>query len=385
VIDDSPVQIQLASNKTWEPKNYDQQFRGPVTVREAFEKSLNVPAVKVASDVGVDRVQDMWHNAGIEGDLSATPAIALGVNDVSMRELVSAYSMFPNLGTRTEPHLIDKVETTKGGEMYHYDTQGTQVIDPDVAYVMHTLMRGVVMRGTAASLNQSGLGYAAGKTGTTSNYRDAWFVGYTPDLLTAVWVGFDDGTPIRISSGEAAVPIWAMYMTRAPHSDADIRPPGGVSMVEVEAQTGRVWQQGCGPSVVEAYLSGTEPREPCGGYYDGSQMIGIYEEPPMYNDQMAMPDYSSPSEIVIDPADTAAMDSDTALYVEPDTVTFEQSTIDTLRAREERRRRERQQAPPPPPIIAPPARLDTPIVRPSPPPPTTPPPDSTPVDSLYIH
>jgi membrane peptidoglycan carboxypeptidase len=293
--------------------------------------------------------------------------------------------MFPNLGTRTEPHLIDKVETTKGGEMYHYDTQGTQVIDPDVAYVMHTLMRGVVMRGTAASLNQSGLGYAAGKTGTTSNYRDAWFVGYTPDLLTAVWVGFDDGTPIRISSGEAAVPIWAMYMTRAPHSQSDIRPPNGVSMVEVEAQSGRVWQPGCGPSVVEAYLSGTEPREPCGGSYDGSQMRGIYEEPPMYNDQMAMPDYSSQTEIVFDPADTAENDSDTAVDVEADTVTFEQSTIDTLRAREERRRRERQQAPPPPPIIAPPARTDTPIVRPAPPPPTTPPLDSVKIDSLYIH
>jgi hypothetical protein len=168
-----------------------------------------------------------------------------------------------------------------------------------------------------------------------------------------------------------------MYMSRAPHSNADLRPPQGVSMVEVEAQTGRVWQPGCGPSVVEAYLAGTEPRDPCGGFYDGSQVMSIYEEPPVFNDQMAMPDYSTQSEIVVDPADTAS-DADVNMDVEPDTVMFDKSTVDTMRAREERRRREREQAPPP---IAPPVRIEPPV-RPSPPPPASPPLDSVKKDSL---
>jgi penicillin-binding protein 1B len=275
VVQDQPFQLQLSSNRTWEPKNYDQQYRGPVTVREAFEKSLNVPAVRVANDIGVNRVQDVWHNAGISGDLSATPAIALGVDDVTMRELVAAFSMFPNLGVRSEPHVIERVVKGNDDELFKYEVKRTDAMDPAVAYVIHYLMRGVVERGTAASLNQYGLGYVAGKTGTTSNYRDAWFVGYVPDLLTAVWVGFDDGTPLRMSSGEAAVPIWAAYMAKAPHAQSDIQPPQGVAVVDVDAATGLVWQPGCGPSVSEAFLSGTEPRQPCGGYFDGSQMWSI--------------------------------------------------------------------------------------------------------------
>ena len=243
------------------------------------------------------------------------------------------------------------------------------------------------MRGTAATLNQSGLGYVAGKTGTTSNYRDAWFIGYTPDLLTAVWVGFDDGTPLRMSSGEAAVPIWATYMTRAPHSHADILPPQGVSMVEVEAMTGRVWQPGCGPSVVEAYLSGTEPRDPCGGYFDGSQMLGIYEEPPMMTDSMAMQmmpyDTSALNHEIVKDPDEANITQDTSVSF--DTVGVARPIVDSTRIREERRRSQPRQ--PLPPIIPPPARADTPVTRspsPRPTPPQNPPQDSSRKDSLAI-
>ena len=238
VLQDAPVQIRLASNKTWSPQDYDGQFRGPVTVREAFEKSLNVPAVLVAQQVGVDQVQKVWHEAGFTGDLSNTPAIALGVDDVSMRDVVAAYSIFPNLGPRSEPYLIDRVTKGSGGEIYKSEPQQTPAIDPAVAYVIHSLMRGVVMYGTAARLNQLGLGYLAGKTGTTSNYRDAWFVGYAPDLLTAIWVGFDDGTPLRMSSGEAVVPMWGAYMQSVPHSKGEIAQPPGVSVVKSKHKAG---------------------------------------------------------------------------------------------------------------------------------------------------
>lgn len=287
-VDDSPLQVRLASNRTWEPKNYDQQFRGPVTVREAFEKSLNVPAVRVATSVGVGRVRETLQSVGFGDDLSQTPAIALGVDDVTMRELVAAYSVFPNLGSRTDPHIIVKVTDRGGDELYSHEARRIESMDPAVAYVIHTLMRGVVVKGTAASLNASGLGYVAGKTGTTSNYRDAWFVGYTQDLLTAVWVGFDDGNPLRISSGQAAIPIWAAFMTKVPHSEAQPRAPRGVTIMEVEAFTGRLWQPGCGPAVSEVFLTGTEPRENCGGYFDESQIYVEFDEPPMMTDEMAM-------------------------------------------------------------------------------------------------
>jgi len=279
IVDDAPIEITLARNNVWKPENYDQQFRGQVTVREAFEKSLNVPAIRVASNIGVDKVQNVLHDAGIEGDLSNTPAIALGVDDVSMRDLVEAYSIFPNLGTRAEPYLIERVDGRDGDAIYEHEPGTRDALDPAVAYVIHSLMRGVVVRGTAARLNQYGLGYVAGKTGTTNNYRDAWFIGYVPDLLTAVWVGFDDGRALRVSSGEAAIPVWAEYMRRAPHSRSDLNPPEGVRVVEVEAATGRLWHDGCGPSVVEVFLTGTEPSEPCTGIWDGQPMFTGFEEP----------------------------------------------------------------------------------------------------------
>jgi len=196
-----------------------------------------------------------------------------------MRDLVEAYSIFPNLGTRAEPYLIERVDGRDGDAIYEHEPGTRDALDPAVAYVIHSLMRGVVVRGTAARLNQYGLGYVAGKTGTTNNYRDAWFIGYVPDLLTAVWVGFDDGRALRVSSGEAAIPVWAEYMRRAPHSRSDLNPPEGVRVVEVEAATGRLWHDGCGPSVVEVFLTGTEPSEPCTGIWDGQPMFTGFEEP----------------------------------------------------------------------------------------------------------
>ncbi|HEX2722759.1 MAG TPA: penicillin-binding transpeptidase domain-containing protein, partial [Gemmatimonadaceae bacterium] len=368
IIEDAPVQIRLASNRTWEPKNYDQQFRGPVTVREAFEKSLNVPAVKVAAQVGVERVRGVLNSAGISGDLSETPAIALGVDDVTMRELIAAYSIFPNLGTRIEPHLIEKVEGSDGGELFTSPVQRSEAMDPAVAFVMHSLMRGVVMRGTAAGLNQWGLGYVAGKTGTTSNYRDAWFVGYAPDLLTAVWVGFDDGRPLRMSSGEAAVPVWAEYMSRVPHSHGDLAPPGGVSVVDVDAATGRVWREGCGPALREVFLAGTEPREPCGGAFDYGQLMAAFAEPGMIADTMMMqlPMEGTHDMQVVDDPDAVEISGEDSVEIEDDSVSREVPVpkVDTIPPAERRRADRPRPAPPPTPPVdstppAPPPKEDS--------------------------
>jgi penicillin-binding protein 1B len=376
IVEDAPIEITLARNNIWKPKNYDQRFRGQVTVRDAFEKSLNVPAIRVAANIGPDRIEDVMHSAGISGDLSNTPAIALGVDDVSMRDLVGAYSIFPNLGARATPFLISLVEDRDGDEMYSHEPDLDDAMDPAVAYVMHSLMRGVVLRGTAARLNQYGLGYVAGKTGTTNSYRDAWFIGYVPDLLTAVWVGFDDGTPLRISSGEAAVPMWAEYMRRTPHSKSDLQAPEGVSIVEVEAASGRVWQTGCGPSVVEVFLSGTEPREICGGHWQGDPSLAGFEEPAFLTEEEWQEWMRQTGmqglEPVVDPViDTVGFDaeieaSDT-IAVEPEDP--EIPVIDSLPLPRDTIR------PPviPPPVVPPPP-------SPVPPPPPAPPP--VPIDSV---
>jgi 1A family penicillin-binding protein len=392
IIEDAPIEITLARNNVWKPQNYDQQFRGQVTVRQAFEKSLNVPAIRVASNIGPDKIEDVMHEAGIEGDMSNTPAIALGVDDVTMRDLVEAYSIFPNLGARTNPYLIERVEDRDGDAMYEHEADRREAMDPAVAYVMHSLMRGVVIRGTAARLNGYGLGYAAGKTGTTNSYRDAWFIGYVPDLLTAVWVGFDDGAPLRISSGEAAVPMWAEYMRRARHSRGDITAPDGVTITEVEAATGRIWRDGCGPPVTEVFLSGTEPREPCGGYWDG-QTLTQFEEPIYMTEeqwaewarQMAglqdLEPVQDPDDIDMSAYDTVDVldDIDTTdvapLPVDPRPIA--PPVIDSIP--ETRNPPVRDSVRPP---VVPPAVIPPPAPRPTPPPPPPPTPPPVPIDSL---
>jgi penicillin-binding protein 1B len=305
IVEDEPVEIQLARNDIWRPRNYDETYRGKVTVREAFEKSLNAPAVRIANDIGVNRVRDVLSDSGIQGDLSDTPAIALGVDDVSMRELVGAFTTFPNLGLRTDVHLIEKV-TSPMRTLYRFKGKPKETLRPDVAYVVHSLMRGVVERGTASDLNHLGLGHVAGKTGTTNDYRDAWFVGYSPDLLTAAWVGFDDGKPLRISSAEAALPIWAAFMARAPHMHADLKPPDGVTVVAIEPGSGLLWRPGCGARLEEAFLSGTAPRQECRGPIERLPVI-VFEEPPIMTPEESMERArETPGlddvEIVIDPS-----------------------------------------------------------------------------------
>jgi penicillin-binding protein 1B len=307
IVEDKEVEIQLARNDVWRPQNYDERFRGSVTVREAFEKSLNTTAVRIADDVGVRHVRNVLDDAGIEGDLSDTPAIALGVDDVSMRELVGAYTIFPNLGRRTEPHLIERVESATGRTIHRFRQRTTKALDPAVAYVVHSLMRGVVQRGTASDLNHLDLGHIAGKTGTTNDYRDAWFIGYAPDLLTATWVGFDDGTPLRMSSAEAALPIWAAFMAKTKHERGEIAPPEGVHLVRVERATGRAWRPRCGSSVEEAFLDGTAPEETCQPRAIPQPLPPEFTEPPVISPEQSqawsteVPGLED-VQIVIDPA-----------------------------------------------------------------------------------
>ncbi|HYC92267.1 MAG TPA: PBP1A family penicillin-binding protein [Thermoanaerobaculia bacterium] len=259
---DSPVKVELSDNEVWEPQNYDENFRGRVTLREAFERSLNVPTVRLTTDVGSRRVVSTAEDLGIE-QVKQVPAMPLGVGEVSMRELTAAYTAFPNLGERVEPFLLRRVKDRRGKVLFEREVQKKRVVDADAAYVMHTLLRGVVRRGTATRLKNYGLSYVAGKTGTTNDYRDAWFVGYTADVVTSVWVGFDRGAPLRLSSSEAAIPVWGAYMRETPHTPSRPEAPAGVTFRDIDPESGMLWAEGCPGPIREVFLDGTAPTRKC--------------------------------------------------------------------------------------------------------------------------
>jgi penicillin-binding protein 1B len=260
---DSPVTIEVSDKETWEPHNYDDRYRGRVSLREAFEHSLNVPTVRLTQQIGVSRVVTVAKKFGFEEPLAAIPALPLGVTEVTMRELTAAYTAFPNLGERVEPFLVTEVRDSKGKRLFEQEPQRKRVADAAPVYIMHTLLRGVVQRGTANRLKRYGLGWVAGKTGTTNDYRDAWFVGYTPDMVTTVWTGFDHGAPLRLSSGEAAIPIWGAYMSAIPHLHGEPSPPDGVTFRNIDPETGMLWQDGCPGPWKEVFLAGTAPTHSC--------------------------------------------------------------------------------------------------------------------------
>ena len=260
---DSPVKVRLGGNEIWEPQNYDEKFRGRVTLREAFEASLNVPTVRLTQEIGVRRVANTAGKFEFAKRLEPIPALPLGVADVTVRELTAAYTAFPNLGTRVEPRILTAVRSRKGEVLFQSEKEEKKVCDAAPAYVMHSLLRGVVRRGTASRLKRYGLGHVAGKTGTTSDYRDAWFVGYTPDMVTTVWVGFDRGAPLRLSSAEAALPIWGMYMSAIPHSKKELEPPPGLTFRQIDPESGMVWAEGCPGPIRDVFLEGTAPTRRC--------------------------------------------------------------------------------------------------------------------------
>lgn len=286
---DAPLKIELAKGETWEPHNYDQRFRGRVTVREAFEKSLNVPTIRLAERVGWRRLSTSLDRFGFDRNFEAIPSLPLGVQEVTVRELTGAYTVFPNLGRRVEPFLLSKVKSRDGKLLYEHKRSSEQVVDPAPAYVVHSLLRGVVRRGTASRLRRYDLGFVAGKTGTTNDYRDAWFVGYSRNLVTTVWVGFDNGAPLRLSSAEAAIPIWGMYMSNVSLDRREVpEPEDGVVIRNIDPETGFLWQDGCPGPVREAFLSGTAPTRKCPSGFTGRILRRVIFDEDVFDEPAAI-------------------------------------------------------------------------------------------------
>ena len=265
VLDDSPISVK-AGTADWKPQNYDNRFHGPVTVREALAHSYNIPAVRAAIDAGVPNVIRTATNIGVQSKLQPYPSISLGSFEVTPLEIAYAYSAFANLGVKSEPVTILAVVTADGQLLETRNLEMKRVAPASVCYVMNDILKDVFEYGTAARARSLGFDREfAGKTGTTNNYRDAWFIGYSPRILSLVWVGFDDGHSTRLAGGDACLPIWTRHMNRIDGMirDVDWKRPEDVTEREIDPESGMLATPYCPRTRPEVYVAGTEPQSVC--------------------------------------------------------------------------------------------------------------------------
>ena len=252
-------------DQIYEPRNYKEEYHGDVTLRYALALSLNNATVKVAEEVGYDKVADLARAAGI-ASVKATPAMALGAYDATPVDMTGAYTSFANGGLRLSPVFVNSVRNSTGDVVVNFRTTKTQVLDPRIAFVMTNMLEGVMNFGTAAGVRTRGFtAPAAGKTGTS---HDGWFAGYTSNLLCIVWVGYDDYSDIRLSGAQTAAPIWAEFMKKAVTLSqyADVKPfsqPQGVVDVQLDKITNRLATPTCPDDYTIAFIAGTEPHDTC--------------------------------------------------------------------------------------------------------------------------
>jgi penicillin-binding protein 1A len=274
IIIDSPLVFEInGPGKLWEPQNYDRLFQGPTTFRKALTNSRNVVTVKILKDIGADYVVNYAKGLGIEGDISPNLALSLGSCGVSLLNMVKAYAAFCNLGTSAEPLCIARIIDRDGNVIEENPPRLSSAISPETAYIMTSLLQSVVEEGTGKkvrALNRP----CAGKTGTTNDVRDAWFIGFTPRLVTGVWVGFDDLSPLgRHETGAvAASPIWLDFMQAACEGEPvqSFKVPEGIMFIRINPETGLPPQTPQEEAVFECFKEGqlplalqhTAPEEP---------------------------------------------------------------------------------------------------------------------------
>jgi penicillin-binding protein 1B len=286
IVPDQPSTF-VYGDQIYEPRNYKEEYHGDVTLRYALALSLNNATVKVAEEVGYDKVADLAKSAGI-ASVKATPAMALGAYDATPVDMTAAYTSFANDGMRLSPIFVNSVRNSKGDVILNIGTEKNQVLDPRIAAVMTNMLEGVMNFGTAAGVRTHGFtAPAAGKTGTS---HDGWFAGYTSNLLCIVWVGYDDYSDIRLSGAQTAAPIWAEFMQKAVALPqyADVKAftqPEGVVDVQLDKLTNRLATPSCPDDYTIAFIAGTEPRDTCdqsaGGQGFFSRMFGGNSEKPL--------------------------------------------------------------------------------------------------------
>lgn len=268
ILEDKPLSVQTSAGP-WEPDNYDGRFRGPVTLREAIEGSLNVPFARLGMAVGPENIVETAQALGIRNYLNPVPSLALGSSEVTPLELTGAYNVIAAAGYRANPNAILRVFGEDGRPDGLRENLGGQVFDPAETYLVTSALRGAVERGTGRALRSSGFrGPVAAKSGTTNHFRDAWFIGYTPSITVGVWVGFDDGRSIGLSGSRAALPIFGQFLADAAdtYGETEFEIPYGLEVAEVNRETGLLGGPGCGGEP-EVFLSGTAPQTSCSPYW----------------------------------------------------------------------------------------------------------------------
>ena len=252
------------NGQPWKPENYDRKFRGSTTLQQAVEDSVNVVTVKLQERIGIDSTVQVARRLGITSPLDMNLSLALGTSDLSLLELTSAYSALANRGVWMPPVTIRYVTDAQGKLLEEHVPEGRDAVAPETAYVMTHMLRGVVERGTGQGAKALGRPIAA-KTGTTNDYSNAWFIGFTPRVATGVWVGYDRPRSLgRDETGSrVAVPIWVAYMGKALGDSPkdDFLVPDRVVTVLVDEDP----SDECVRPVPMAFLKGTEPSVSCAG------------------------------------------------------------------------------------------------------------------------
>ncbi|HBR17261.1 MAG TPA: penicillin-binding protein, partial [Deltaproteobacteria bacterium] len=246
----------------WKPRNFDEKFYGPITFRQALTHSRNVVTIKILKDIGVSYAIDYAKKLGIQSLLANDLSLALGSSSLSLLELTSAYSTFANMGKKAEPIFITKI-TDKAGNVIEETLPASQdVLNPQTAYLMTSLLQGVIQEGTGQRAKAIGRP-AAGKTGTTNNLNDAWFIGFTPDIIAGAWMGYDDERPLGYmeTGARAALPIWLKFMQQAVEGTSikNFQTPEGVVFIKIDKVTGMPATASTEQVIFEAFKEGTEP------------------------------------------------------------------------------------------------------------------------------
>ena len=265
LVNDEPTTF-LYDEQEWTPENYEGEYDGIITYRRALAKSRNLATVKVAERAGYDKVANLWKSLAVGTPPKAFPSIALGVFEATPFEIATAYTIFPNQGVERPLQHIVRIESGGLDVTKKAKTESRNITRRDTAYLVTSMMQSVLNEGTAAGARDAGFRLeAAGKTGTTNDLRDAWFVGFTPDLLTVVWVGFDDNQVLGLSGAQAALPIWTTFMTRAlaGRGSVPFEIPEGITFREICTESGKLTAPRCPKTFFEAFVAGTEPTEQC--------------------------------------------------------------------------------------------------------------------------
>ncbi len=266
VVDDSPY-VFFYEDKEYIPQNFEDAYLGPVTLRRALAKSLNVATMKVAEMIGYGRISALWRDQmKISNSVRAVPSVALGSFEVSPLEMATAYEILATGGLKREPFALLRASAGDGtGFDLGGHTEAPRVVRQETTYLVTRMMESVLNEGTGAAARSMGFTVeAAGKSGTTNDTRDAWFAGFTSDVVTIVWVGYDDNSPVNLPGSRAALPIWAEFMKAAVAGLGNrgfLPPEEGVVFVDIDKATGRRANPACGTVFSESFLVGTEPMD----------------------------------------------------------------------------------------------------------------------------